>query len=100
MDNKTGFFNFSIDKIAPRDDLSLDSSRIRLLYYSLVLAVFVLSLLQINAYYKHLPMFGITNSIMLVSTIITLKLLTYRVNWRIVSHGLVIIFSLVNIADI
>lgn len=100
MDNQISFFNFSIDKIAPKEDLSLDNSRVRLLYYSLILGVFVLSALQINAYYRHLFMFSIANAVMLASVVISLKLLTYRINWRIISHGLLIVFSLINLVDI
>lgn len=100
MDAEISFFNFSVNKITSKDDLGLNNGRIRLLYYGLVLAIYVLCVLQVNLYYKTSPMLAATNGVMLLSAIILFKLLTYRPNWRAIAHAALIIGTLVNLADV
>jgi signal transduction histidine kinase/ActR/RegA family two-component response regulator len=100
MNSEISFFNFSVSKITSKDELSLDNGRIRLLYYGLVLAIYVLCVLQVNLYYKHLPMLSATNGVMLLSAIILFKALTYRPNWKAIAHIALIIGTLVNLVDV
>lgn len=100
MDSGISFFNFSVNKITSKEELGLDNGRIRLLYYGLVLAIYVLCVLQVNLYYKPLPMLAATNGVMLLSAIILFKALTYRPNWRAIAHIALIIGTLINLFDV
>ncbi|MEO8885852.1 MAG: ATP-binding protein [Mucilaginibacter sp.] len=100
MDKGISFFNFSIAKITPKDELSLDSTRIRMLYYGLLMAIYVLAVLQVNIYYQQLVKLAVTNAIILGGAIILFKWLTYRANWKAITHLLLITGTLLNLADV
>ena len=100
MDSGISFFNFSVNKITSKDEPCLDNGRIRLLYYGLVMTIYVLCVLQVNLYYKPLPMLAATNGVMLLSAIILFKILTYKPNWKAIAHAVLIIGTLINFADV
>jgi signal transduction histidine kinase/ActR/RegA family two-component response regulator len=100
MDAGIGFFNFSVNKITSKEESGLDNGRIRLLYNGLMLAIYLLFVLQVNLYYKSLPMLSATNAVMLVSAIVLFKLLTFKPNWQAIAHSALIVGTLVNLVDV
>lgn len=100
MDADISFFNFSVNKITSKEESGLDNGRIRLLYYGLILAIYVLCVLQVNLYYKSHPMLSATNAVMLISAIVLFKALTYRPNWKAIAHAALIFGTLVNLVDV
>jgi two-component system, sensor histidine kinase len=100
MDADISFFNFSLSKITSKEESGLDNGRIRLLYYGLMLAIYVLCVLQVNLYYKSLPMLSATNGVMLLSAAVLFKVLTYRPNWKAIAHATLIVGTLVNLIDV
>jgi signal transduction histidine kinase/ActR/RegA family two-component response regulator len=91
------FFNFSIYKILSRDQSILDQARIRLLYYGIVLAFIAMGALFVSVYLQHLPYMSATALVMLVILAGLFKYLTYRPDWRIISHILLITGTVVNL---
>ncbi|WP_461451808.1 ATP-binding protein [Mucilaginibacter sp.] len=100
MSKRAGFFNVSLDKIISNDQSFLDQARIRLLYYGLGIVFITLAALFSNIYYQHEPMLTYTALLMLVLTAVFFKILTYNGNWSIVSHGLLILATLVNLTNV
>ena len=100
MTSETSFLNFSISKITSKDDLSLEGTRIRMLYYSLLLGIYVLTILQVNIYYQHLSKLATVNAIMLGIILFLFKWLTYRANWKTIAHILLTTITLINLADV
>jgi len=78
----------------------LDNARIRFLYYGLILSFFALTALIGNIYFQHVPLLFVTNCTLLASTVILFKALTYRPNWRIISHIILIIGTIVNVFNV
>ena len=100
MSKSVGFFNLSLDKILSDDQSFLDQARIRLLYYGLGIVFIALASLLSNTYYQHQPLITYTTVAMLVCTVIYFKLLTYNGNWQVISHGLLILATVVNLFDV
>jgi signal transduction histidine kinase/ActR/RegA family two-component response regulator len=100
MQKEASFFNFSLQKILSDDQSIIDQARIRLLYYGLQIVFLILVALLANVYYQHQPMLTITDVVLLVASAIYFKLLTYRPNWRLISHALLIIATLVNLNNV
>ncbi|WP_158993561.1 response regulator [Mucilaginibacter sp. L196] len=100
MSKSAGFFNLSLDKILSDDQSFLDQARIRLLYYGLGIVFIALASLLSNVYYQHQPLITYTAVAMLVCTVISFKFLTYNGNWRVISHGLLILATAVNLLDV
>ena len=100
MTNKAGFFNLSINKILSDDQSILDQARIRLLYYGLGLVVIALAALLSNIYYQDQPILTITVSTLLIASVMFFKLLTYTPRWKFISHGLLVLATLVNLGDV
>jgi signal transduction histidine kinase/ActR/RegA family two-component response regulator len=100
MSEKPGFFNFSISTILSEDQSILDRARIRLLYYGLVLAFVAVTAILSNVYFQHQPLLTATALVLLISTAFFFKILTWRPNWKAVSHSLLIVGTLVNLGDI
>jgi len=100
MNKEPGFLNFSISKILSANQSSLDQARIRLLYYGLGIVFVSLAAILSNIFYQQQPIFTTTAIILLVATVVFFKWLTYRPAWRIISHGLLILATLVNLIDI
>jgi len=100
MREKPGFFNFSINKILSADQSILDRARLRLLYYGLVLAFVAVAALFSNVFFQHQPLLTATALILLISTSVFFKILTWRPNWKAISHSLLILGTLINLVDI
>ncbi len=100
MNADISFFNFSLDKITSKEEVGLNNGRIRLLYYGLMLSIYVLCVLQVNLHYKSFPMLSATNGLMLLTAVVLFKALTYRPNWRAITHIALSVGTLVNLLDV
>jgi signal transduction histidine kinase/CheY-like chemotaxis protein len=94
------FFNLSINKILSREQSILDQARIRLLYYGLLLAIVGLGALFLSVYMQNLPVMVLTTGIVLAYLTALFKYLTYKPHWLTISHLLVGIGTLVNLATV
>jgi len=94
------FFNFSVTKILRRDLSILDQARIRLLYYGLLLAIVGLSALFLSVYMQNLKVMTITCSTVLITLLALFKYLTYKPHWHTISHLLLVIGTMVNMATV
>lgn len=100
MTNKAGFFNLSINKILSDDQSILDQARIRLLYYGLGLVFIAIAALLSNLYYQDQPILTIMASALLIASVMFFKLLTYTPRWKFISHGLLVLATIVNLGDV
>jgi len=100
MSIKPNFFNLSINKILSNDQSILDQARIRLLYYGLGIVFVAVAALLSNIYFQHQPMLTYTAVLLLVASGVFFKILTYNANWKLISHGLLILATLVNLGDV
>jgi signal transduction histidine kinase/CheY-like chemotaxis protein len=94
------FFNFSINKILTKDQSILDQARIRLLYYGFWLSLVTLLALFASVYLQHLKSMTAITVALLVSIIILFKYLTYKPQWRTISHIVLLMGTLVNLGDV
>ena len=94
------FFNLSVNKLLNREQSILDQARIRLLYYGLMLAIVGLAALFFSVYLQNLPVMTFTTGIVLGAIIALFKYLTYKPHWLTISHLLLIIGTLVNLASV
>ncbi|RVT97171.1 response regulator [Mucilaginibacter limnophilus] len=100
MTGKASFFNFSLRNILNSSQSFLDQARIRLLYYGLMLVMFGLGVLLSNVYLKGQTMLTYTFSFMLVGVVALFKYLTWKPNWHRVSHGLLVMATLINLVNV
>src|SRR3569833_7978 len=100
MSKDASFFNFSLSNILSDEQSILDQARIRLLYYGFFILFVTVSGLFLSVYLQHLPLLSITSAITLGSIIVFYKYLTYRPDWRRVSHALLIIATLINLSNV
>jgi signal transduction histidine kinase/ActR/RegA family two-component response regulator len=100
MSKDVSFFNFSINKILSSDQSILDQARIRLLYYSFMIVFVAVGGLFISVYFQHQVILTITSGIVLALMILLFKYLTYRPNWRQISHASLIMATLVNLNNV
>ncbi len=100
MNSGASFFNFSIDKIAPRHKVCLDSARVRVLYYGLLLSIYILTVLQVNMYYRPFNKLAVINAIMLTGAAILFKWLTYKPTWKAITHILLISGTIISLTDV
>lgn len=101
VNNKqVSIFNFSLKSILSEDDSILDRARIELLYYGLIMGACTLAALFASVYQQHLPILSITTGSLLLSVLILLKILTYRPKWRLVTHALLSVGTVINWIDI
>nr|WP_067058118.1 ATP-binding protein [Mucilaginibacter sp. L294] len=94
------FFNFSVNKILRRDLSILDQARIRLLYYGLLLAAVGLCALFLSVYLQNLQVMTSTTTIALIAVLALFKYLTYKPHWHTISHLLLVIGTMVNMATV
>lgn len=100
MAKKAGFFNLSLRKVLA-DDLSiLDNARLRMLYYGLALAFFMLLVILANTLYQHHLILTITTGVMFVVTAVLFKFLTYYPRWTLISHLILLLGTAANIVNI
>jgi signal transduction histidine kinase/ActR/RegA family two-component response regulator len=100
MNKNVGFSNFSIHSIQSADLSILDNARLRLLYYGLALSFFTLFVLFVDVLYQQHAILSITTGVMLLSSAVLFKYLTYRPRWIVISHIILVIATLANIVDI
>ncbi len=94
------FFNFSVHKILSRNLSILDQARIRLLYYGMLLAIIGLSALFLSIYLQNLRVMTITCGSVLIAVLALFKYITYKPHWHTISHLLLVIGTLVNLASV
>ncbi|TWJ04557.1 signal transduction histidine kinase [Mucilaginibacter frigoritolerans] len=100
MSREVNFFNFSISKILSKDQSILDQARIRLLYYGFWIVAVATAGLFINVYFQHQVLLSITAGILFVSVAVLFKYLTYKPQWRPISHALLVIATLINLNNV
>lgn len=100
MSKPAGIFNLSLNKILSNEQSILDQARIRFLYYGLCFVIIAICALLSNLYYQDQPILTITASVLLVASAICFKYLTYRPNWWLISHVLIILATFINLADV
>jgi two-component system, sensor histidine kinase len=100
MSREVDFFNFSISKILSKDQSILDQARIRLLYYGFWIVAVATAGLFINVYFQHQVLLSITAGILFVSVAVLFKYLTYKPQWRPISHALLVIATLINLNNV
>ncbi|WP_183573953.1 ATP-binding protein [Mucilaginibacter sp. X5P1] len=100
MGKKPGFLNVSLNNILSDDQSVLDQARIRLLYYGLGIVFVALATLSSNLYFQHKPIHTAIIIILMVSCGASFKLLTYKPNWKFISHALLIQATLLNLGNI
>ncbi len=97
MPQPISFFNLSLYKILKPDLSILDTARVRLLYYGMLAAFFAYLVATVLMFGHTDPTFiGIAIFIEL-SIIALFKYLTWTGNWRTVSHGVLILITVVNL---
>ncbi|MDB5087631.1 MAG: hypothetical protein JWR09_1625, partial [Mucilaginibacter sp.] len=100
MSKDPGFFNFSINKIISNDQSILDQARIRLLYYGFYIVFVAVAGLFLSVYLQHLPLLTAMSGTVLVCVAVLFKYLTYKPQWRYISHALLIIATLINLSNV
>jgi signal transduction histidine kinase/ActR/RegA family two-component response regulator len=100
MSNKPGFFNLSINNILSDDQSILDRARIRLLYYGLGIVFIAVAALLSNIYLQNEPILTSIAAGVLFFTVVFFKLLTYRPDWKFISHSLLILATIINLGDV
>ena len=94
------FFNISIHKILSQNLSVLDQARIRLLYYGTSLVFIALFALFVSVYLQHLPVLTYTTGGLLVCVVALFKYLTYKPQWRAISHIVLVLGTMVNLAHV
>jgi len=100
MNRQISFYNFSLSKILSKDYSILDSARIRLLYYGLIISMATLAAVIGNIYFQGLSLLPITDAVLLGSALILFKAFTYRPHWRLISNIILVIGTVVNVFDV
>lgn len=96
MSKDVNFFNFSIYKILSKEQSFLDQARIRLLFYGFPLVFIALGAVLISVYFERQMMLVYTVAALMVCIAVLFKFLTYRPNWRLISHLLLSAGTIVN----
>ena len=86
MSHTASFFNFSINNILSDKQSTLDSARIRLLYYGLALSFFTSLMLFFEVLQKGYFIISIITGTLTLASVILFKYLTYRPHYRAISH--------------
>lgn len=100
MPGKVSFFNFSLSKIINKDHSILDQARIRLLYYGLCLAFVGYTSLMLMMYPQASTIFTYVATAICLAILALFKYLTWKPDWRRISHVLLILITLVNLTDV
>ena len=86
MSHTASFFNFSINNILSDKQSTLDSARIKLLYYGLSLSFFTSLMLFFEVLQKGYFIISIITGTLTLVSVILFKYLTYRPHYRAISH--------------
>jgi len=100
MRKKPDFFNLSVWNILSPEQSMLDQARIKMLYYGLFLAFVALCTVCINIFIQHQRLSGTIATGLLVAVVVLFKYLTYKPEWKIISHILLTMALLVNLLDV
>ena len=97
MSKEVSFFNFSIYKILSKEQSFLDQARIRLLFYGFPLVFIALGTIFLSVYFQGQMMLAYTAVALMVCVAVLFKMLTYRPNWRLISHLLLSAGTIANV---
>ena len=99
MSRNAGFFNLSIKNILSDGQSMLTQARVRLLYYGLLIVAVAVGAILFSVW--SLNQSALTNMAFGVLLIVVLlfKYLTWRGDWKSVSHALLVLGTLINLAD-
>ncbi|NCD67941.1 ATP-binding protein [Mucilaginibacter agri] len=100
MPGTVSFFNFSLNKIINKEHSILDQARIRLLYYGLCLAFVAYTSIMLMVYAQASTMFIYVAAAINIGIIGLFKYLTWKPDWRRISHVLLILITLINLTDV
>lgn len=100
MSKEANLFNFSIHKILCADQTILDQARIRLLYYGFWIIFVAVAGLLTTVYFQHQVLLTLIGCIVLVCIALLFKYLTYKPEWRLISHALLIMATLINLNNV
>ncbi|QEC75543.1 ATP-binding protein [Mucilaginibacter ginsenosidivorax] len=96
MSKGVSFFNFSIFSILSKEQSFLDQARIRLLYFGFPLVFIALGAVFMSVYFQGQTMLAYTAGVLMVCVAALFKFLTYRPQWRLISHLLLSAGTIVN----
>jgi signal transduction histidine kinase len=101
MNRQPDFFNISLNKVLTNDQSFIDQARIRLLYYGLIIVfVAIASVLSNLSYQLFAPTLTAVAIVLLITVAVLFKILTYNANWKLVSHVLLILGTIVNLGNV
>jgi signal transduction histidine kinase/CheY-like chemotaxis protein len=100
MSKDQRFFNFSLSNIISNEQSILDQARIRLLYYGLYIVFVAVFGLMLSVYFQHLTLLTTTSGIVLFCIAFLFKYLTYKPQWRHISHVLLVIATTINLGNV
>jgi signal transduction histidine kinase/CheY-like chemotaxis protein len=99
MSSKAGFFNLSIKNILSDEQSMLTQARIRLLYYGLLIVAVAVGAILLNVWSLNQTILVDMAIAVLLITAGLFKYLTWRSDWKYVSHTLLTIGTLINLTD-
>jgi signal transduction histidine kinase/CheY-like chemotaxis protein len=100
MSKEAGFFNLSINNILSDKRSQLDNARIRLLYYGMWLVFLTVSIIFANLFIQHKTVLVYIGGALLASLAILFKYLTWKPDWKFISHALLVIGTLISMIDV
>jgi len=100
MPEEVSFLNFSLSKILCKDQSILDKARIRLLYFGLCFGFIAYSLLMLMMYAQKSPIYFYITVAINVTIVLLFKYLTWRPDWRRISHVLLILITVINLSNV
>jgi signal transduction histidine kinase/CheY-like chemotaxis protein len=99
MSSPAGFFNLSIWNILSDKQSMLTQARIRLLYYGLFLVFVSIGSVLISVIFTHQTALAIIAGTVMLITVGLFKYLTWKGDWKLVSHTLLFLGTGINLAD-
>lgn len=100
MTKAAGFFNFNLNNILSPGQSILEQARIRLLYYGLWIVIVAVGALFFNVYIQHLSFLSTVAATVFIGVVCLFKYLTYKPEWKVISHSLLAIATLVNLSNV
>ncbi|GAB3920669.1 ATP-binding protein [Mucilaginibacter myungsuensis] len=100
MKQKYDFFNLSVWNILSQEQSMLDQARIKLLYYGLFLAFVALCAIAGNVFIQHQQIFTSMSIFLLVMVVAMFKYLTWKPDWKPISHILLTVALIINLIDV
>lgn len=100
MSNPAGILNFSLKSILNSEQSLLDQARIKLLYYGLTFVAVAMMLLLASINFKIQPAIYYCSAALLISVAVMFKYLTYKPQWAVISHVMLIIGTLITLGNV